>query len=102
MTIVSLIGRLLSGVSRIGYGTAGRKPCLALLASDFQAAVVLDLAAEMLAGATMEDVSTVLFTRFSQWARYPKKHQGGGIERMVGKDGRRAELHERVGKEMPG
>jgi hypothetical protein len=79
------------------------KALLNTVAQRFPAAVVmLDLAAEMLAGATMEDVSTVLFYKVLQWAGYSRNIKVAAFERMVGKDGRRAELHERVGKEMPG
>ena len=38
---------------------------------------MLDLASEMLAGATMEDVSTVLYYKVLQWAGYSQQPQSG-------------------------
>ena len=49
---------------------------------------MLDLASEMLAGATMEDVSTVLYFKVLQWAGYSRNLKVAAFERMVEKDGR--------------
>ena len=76
---------------------------LATVAQRFPAAVVmLDLASEMLAGATMEDVSTVLYYKVLQWAGYSRNLKVAAFERQVEKDGRRDELIRRLGEEFPG
>lgn len=73
------------------------------VAKRFPAAVVmLDLASEMLAGATMEDVSTVLYFKVLQWAGYSRNLKVAALERMVEKDGRTQELHERIAEALPG
>ena len=69
------------------------KALLNTVAQRFPAAVVmLDLASEMLAGATMEDVSTVLYFKVLQWAGYSRNLKVAAFERMVEKDGRTEEL----------
>lgn len=79
------------------------KSLLGAVSKRFPAAVVmLDLASEMLAGATMEDVSTVLYFKVLQWAGYSRNLKVAAFERMVEKDGRTPELHDRVGKALPG
>ena len=79
------------------------KALLNTVAKQFPAAVVmLDLASEMLAGATMEDVSTVLYFKVLQWAGYSRNLKVAAFERMIEKDGRTTELHERVSTIMPG
>lgn len=79
------------------------KALLSTVAQRFPAAVVmLDLASEMLAGATMEDVSTVLYFKVLQWAGYSRNLKVAAFERMVEKDGRTTELHERIAKALPG
>src|ERR1019366_3978758 len=72
-------------------------------AQRFPAAVImLDLASEMLAGATMEDVSSVLYFKVLQWAGYSRNLKVAAFERMIEKDGRTPDLHERVSKALPG
>lgn len=79
------------------------KALLGAVAQRFPAAVVmLDLASEMLAGATMEDVSTVLYFKVLQWAGYSRNLKVAAFERMVEKDGRTAELNERSAAALPG
>lgn len=79
------------------------KALLSTVAQRFPAAIVmLDLASEMLAGATMEDVSTVLYFKVLQWAGYSRNLKVAAFERMIEKDGRTAELHERIAKALPG
>ena len=79
------------------------KALLGTVAKRFPAAVVLlDLASEMLAGATMEDVSTVLYFKVLQWAGYSRNLKVAAFERMVEKDGRTAELHDKIGTALPG
>ncbi|MGC8733322.1 MAG: DUF6079 family protein, partial [Halothiobacillaceae bacterium] len=79
------------------------KALLSTVAQRFPAAVVmLDLASEMLAGATMEDVSTVLYFKVLQWAGYSRNLKVAAFERMVEKDGRTPELHKRIAQAWPG
>jgi hypothetical protein len=79
------------------------KALLSTVAQRFPAAVVmLDLASEMLAGATMEDVSTVLYFKVLQWAGYSRNLKVAAFERQVEQDGRTHELQERIAQELPG
>ena len=79
------------------------KALLSTVAQRFPAAVVmLDLASEMLAGATMEDVSTVLYFKVLQWAGYSRNLKVAAFERMVEKDGRTEELYRLVAEALPG
>lgn len=83
--------------------TPQAKALLGTVAQRYPAAVVLlDLASEMLAGATMEDVSTVLYFKVLQWAGYSRNLKVAAFERMVEKDGRTTELHDQVAKALPG
>ena len=63
---------------------------------------MLDLASEMLAGATMADVSTVLYFKVLQWAGYSRNIKVAAFERMVETDGRTDELHKSVAEALPG
>jgi hypothetical protein len=72
------------------------KALLATVASRFPVAVImLDLASSMLAGATMEDVSTVLYYKVLQWAGYSHNLKVAALERRLQKDGRYAEFEAR-------
>lgn len=69
------------------------KALLATVAKRFPVAVVLlDLASEMLAGATMEDVSTVLYYKVLQWAGYSRNLKVAALERKLKKDSRYEEF----------
>lgn len=73
------------------------KALLATVAKRFPAAVVmLDLASEMLAGATMEDVSTVLYYKVLQWAGYSRNLKVAALERKMQKDGRYEEFKQEI------
>ena len=50
--------------------------------------VFLDLASEMLAGASMEDISTVLYLKVLQWAGYSEDLKVAELERMLEREGR--------------
>ena len=77
--------------------TAPTKAQLGTLAKQFPAAVVmLDLASEMLAGATMAEVSTVLFYKVLQWAGYANNLKVAAFERKLQKDGRYAEFEKKI------
>ncbi len=77
------------------------KALLATLASKFPAAVVLlDLASDMVAGATMEEVSTVLYYKVLQWAGYSRNLKVAAFERRLQKDGRYDEFTTRIQSEL--
>lgn len=62
---------------------------LSTVAKRFPAAVLLlDLASEQLAGATMEEVSTVLFYKVLQWAGYSRNLKVAALERRLRREGR--------------
>jgi hypothetical protein len=76
-----------------------RKPqtraLLSTVAQRFPAAVLLlDLASEQVAGATMEEVATVLYYKVLQWAGYSRNLKVAAFERRLKKDGRAAEFHD--------
>ena len=65
------------------------KALLSNVAKRFPAAVLmLDLASEQVAGATMEEVSTVLFYKVLQWAGYSRNLKVAALERRLKKEGR--------------
>ncbi|GAB1471750.1 BREX system P-loop protein BrxC [Chloroflexota bacterium] len=77
------------------------KALLATLASKFPAAVVLlDLASDMVAGATMEEVSTVLYYKVLQWAGFSRNLKVAALERRLQKDGRYEDFTNRIRSEL--
>jgi len=73
------------------------KALLSTVAKRFPAAVILlDLASEMLAGATMEEVSTVLYYKVLQWAGYSRNIKVAAFERKLKKDGRYEEFRNHI------
>jgi len=61
----------------------------------FPAAVVmLDLASEQIAGASLEEVSTVLYYKVLQYAGYSRNLKVAAFERKLKKDGRYAEFED--------
>lgn len=77
------------------------KALLATLASRFPAAVVLlDLASDMVAGATMEEVSTVLYYKVLQWAGFSRNLKVAALERRLQKDGRYEDFTNRIHSEL--
>lgn len=82
---------------------APTKAMLATVAQRFPAAVVmLDLASDMVAGSTMEDVSTVLYYKVLQWAGYSRNIKIAALERRLEKDGRYDDFKNRVEQALPG
>lgn len=66
---------------------------LSKVAKRFPAAVLLlDLASEQLAGATMAEVSTVLYYKVLQWAGYSRNLKVAALERRLKKEGRYQEF----------
>jgi len=73
------------------------KALLTTVAKRYPTAVImLDLASEMVAGATMEDVSTVLYYKVLQWAGYSQNLKVAALERRLKKDGRYQEFTDRI------
>jgi hypothetical protein len=71
------------------------KALIAAIAKRFPASVVLlDLASEQVAGATLEEVSTVLFYKVLQWAGYSRNLKVAALERKNEKEGRQEEFSE--------
>ena len=78
------------------------KALLSKLAASFPAAVVmLDLASEQIAGASLAEVSTVLYHKVLQYAGYSRNLKVAALERRLRKEGRYAEL-ERAFREDTG
>jgi hypothetical protein len=69
----------------------------------YDAAIIfLDLAGEMLAGASMEDISTVLYLKVLQWAGYSEDLKVAELERMLECDGRLDAFLKRAKEELEG
>jgi Family of unknown function (DUF6079) len=69
------------------------KALLSTVAARFPAAVILlDLASEQIAGATLEEVSTVLYYKVLQYAGYSRNLKVAALERKLKKDARFAEF----------
>ena len=82
---------------------APTKAMLATVAQRFPAAVVmLDLASDMVAGATMADVSTVLYYKVLQWAGYSRNLKVASLERRLEKDGRYDQFRSLAEQSLPG
>jgi hypothetical protein len=64
--------------------------------------VFLDLASEMLAGASMEDISTVLYLKVLQQAGYSEDLKVAEMERMLEKDNKLPDFERRVKQELDG
>lgn len=60
------------------------------------AVVMLDLASEQLAGASMAEVSTVLYAKVMQWAGYSRDRKVAYLEFMLERDGKLARFKERI------
>ena len=70
---------------------------LSTVSTRYPAAIVmLDLASEMVAGATMEEVSTVLYYKVLQWAGYSRNLKVAALEQRLQKDGRYQEFLDRI------
>src|SRR5271166_4231923 len=82
------------------------KALLSKLAASFPAAVVmLDLASEQIAGASLAEVSTVLYYKVLQYAGYSRNLKVAALERRLRKEGRYAEFEKafrnETGQEWP-
>jgi hypothetical protein len=82
---------------------ASTKALFNQVAGVYDAAVIfLDLASSMLAGASMEDVSTVLYLNVLQWAGYSEDLKVAELERMLERDGKLADFQKRAKEELDG
>jgi hypothetical protein len=71
------------------------KALLSKLAASFPAAVVmLDLASEQIAGASLAEVSTVLYHKVLQYAGYSRNVKVAALERRLRKEGRYVEFEQ--------
>ena len=71
------------------------KALLSKLVASFPAAVVmLDLASEQIAGASLAEVSTVLYYKVLQYAGYSRNVKVAALERRLRKEGRYAEFEQ--------
>lgn len=83
--------------------TAGVRALFNQVSTTYDPVIVfLDLASEMLAGASMEDISTVLYLKVLQWAGYSEDLKVAELERMLEKDGKLAEFERRVEADLDG
>ena len=83
--------------------TASVRALFNQVSTTYDAAVVfLDLASEMLAGASMEDISTVLYLKVLQWAGYSEDLKVAELERMLEMDGRLDSFLARAKEELEG
>jgi hypothetical protein len=79
------------------------KALLSTLVQRYPAAVVMvDLATDQLAGATMVEVSSVLYYKVLQWAGYSHNLKIAAFERKLKKDGRYQELLDILKAHMDG
>lgn len=83
--------------------TASVRAIFNQVSTTYDAAVIfLDLASEMLAGASMEDISTVLYLKVLQWAGYSEDLKVAELERMLEKDGKLDAFLVRAKEELEG
>jgi len=64
--------------------------------------IFLDLASEMLAEASMADISTVLYRKVLQWAGYSEDIKIAELERMLEKEGKLTQFQKRAEAEAEG
>jgi hypothetical protein len=83
--------------------TAGTKALFNQVSGVYDATIIfLDLASEMLAGASMEEISTVLYLKVLQWAGYSEDLKVAELERMLEGEGRLDEFKARAREELDG
>ncbi|MBM9538585.1 BREX system P-loop protein BrxC [Desulfobulbus alkaliphilus] len=83
--------------------TASTRALFNQVSTTYDAAVIfLDLASEMLAGASMEDISTVLYLKVLQWAGYSEDLKVAELERMLEMEDRLDTFLARAKEELDG
>lgn len=84
-------------------GSASTKARFNAVSGVYDAAIIfLDLASEMLAGASMEDISTVLYLKVLQWAGYSEDLKVAELERKLEADGKLDEFKKRAKEKLDG
>ena len=79
------------------------KALLNIVARKFPASVIMvDLASEQSAGATMEDVATVLYYKVLRWAGYSRNLKVASFERRLKKDSRYEEFEQKFSAMVDG
>jgi len=58
--------------------------------------IMIDLASAQIAGATMAEISSVLYWTVMQWAGYPKDRKLAYLQLMLERDGKMAEFEKRI------
>ncbi len=72
------------------------------VARDFPASVImLDLASDMAAGATMEEISTVLYYKVLETCGYSRNLKVAALERRIEADDREAEFRDKIAQRLP-
>lgn len=70
---------------------------LATVSKKYPAVVIMiDLASEQIAGATMAEISTVLWWKVLQWAGYPKDTKTAYLQLMLERDGKMEAFEKRI------
>lgn len=83
--------------------TAAVRALFNQVSTTYDATVIfLDLAGEMLAGASMADISTVLYLKVLQWAGYSEDLKVAELERMLEMDGKLDAFMARAKEELDG
>ena len=83
--------------------TAGTRALFNQVATTYDPVIIfLDLASEMLAGASMEDISTVLYLKVLQWAGYSEDLKVAELERMLERDDKLEAFRQRAKDELDG
>lgn len=63
---------------------------------------MIDPASAQIAGATMAEISSVLYWTVMQWAGYPKDRKLAYLQLMLGRDGRMADFEKRIAAKAKG
>ena len=83
--------------------TAGARSLFNQVSTTYDPVVLfLDLASEMLADASMADISTVLYLKVLQWAGYSEDLKVSELERMLEMDGKLEAFQKRAADELDG
>jgi hypothetical protein len=64
--------------------------------------IMIDLASAQIAGATMAEISSVLYWTVMQWAGYPKDRKLAYLQLMLERDGKMAEFEKRIAAKAKG
>jgi len=64
--------------------------------------IMIDLASAQIAGATMAEISSVLYWTVMQWAGYPKDRKLAYLQLMLERDGRMADFEKRISAKAKG